>query len=1052
MKTFESRSFLTNFRWEILVYNCYINRSQQFIYIFTGSNSPLTTVAKIMKRIIFIFIFILWHITLQSQTVIAKQSFEASGDTWTPLNFSTPPCTVGNDVWDYTTSLPSIAPNEGAQFWGIRDLNGSCGGNDFETIIFPNVNVSSFTDVSFSFDYNAINFDNGEDLKYELFYDGVSQGEVIVVDGVGGGSDNTNGWLTETVSIPDTVNNVSVILSARCSANNERAGFDNVILEEVIVTLDDCAGAVNLTVYDNGTSGGNETAANSATATASSMSDTTCDSFTSNENLDLFYTFTVPASATSINVLTAGANGATINVAAWTACNGTEIFCDNTNSSFHEITGLTPGQTYVLQVWHDDFNAGPFTIALEGPTPPPANSGCSDSVSLTVGTNNTENIVTGTNQGASDSGELPSPSCAFYGGRDVWYTAEVPASGVLFVETQDAGSSIDTAMAIYTGSCGSLTQIACDDDSGPGLFSAITVTGLPNTTVYIRIYSYNNQSAGEFDIVAYSPECPFTTTWNGSSWNNGTPNIATSAIINGNYDSAINGDFESCDCTINSGTTVNIRANDYMLVQNDLSVSGILEVRHEGSLVMVEDDGVIASSGTINVHKTSSLVKENDYIYWTSPMSNETIGDGLASSIANRIYEWNTNAWFGMNASDIMEPGKGYIAQGPNSGTFPQNQSVIFDGVPNTGVVLAPVVLGPAPDLTGYDWNLIGNPYPSALDATKFLDDPLNSSVIGGTIYLWTHNTAAILDNGGEADYSRSDYATYTSGTGGVAASSGGDTPTGFIASGQGFFIEALATSNATLNNSMRANTNNDQFFKSSVPDKKEEEKDRVWLNLYNTKGAFSQLLVGFIDGATDGIDRSFDGPKLGGNYISFYSVIENENFAIQGKPPINDEATVQLGLYSYIEQGDSLSIGIDKIEGNLTNYKIYVNDKLLNIVHDLGIDDYTFVPEPESVYNERFELFLTKIETTLSADEVDSVSNELLVLNQENEIQIKTSNSSTITKLKIYDVLGKTIVNTDVNSTSYIFKTENISPGTIFIVNATLADDTVFVKKILID
>jgi hypothetical protein len=35
---------------------------------------------------------------------------------------------------------------------------------------------------------------------------------------------------------------------------------------------------------------------------------------------------------------------------------------------------------------------------------------------------------------------------------------------------------------------------------------------------------------------------------------------------------------------------------------------------------------------------------------------------------------------------------------------------------------------------------LMGNPYPSALDADKFLD--ANASLIEGTIYFWTHNTS----------------------------------------------------------------------------------------------------------------------------------------------------------------------------------------------------------------------------------------------------------------------------------------------------------------------
>ena len=213
-----------------------MNVSNLFIYSLAVIR-PLLRNAKVMKRIIFVFILILGHLTIQSQTVIAKQSFEASGDTWMPLNFSTPPCTVGNDVWNYSTGLPSISPNDGTQFWGIRDLDGSCGGTGFETITFPNVDISSITDVTFSFDYYAINFDNNEDLRYELFYDNVGQGEVIVVNGVRGGSDNTNGWLTETVTIPTIVNSVSVVLSARCNANNERAGFDNVQLLEATATI-----------------------------------------------------------------------------------------------------------------------------------------------------------------------------------------------------------------------------------------------------------------------------------------------------------------------------------------------------------------------------------------------------------------------------------------------------------------------------------------------------------------------------------------------------------------------------------------------------------------------------------------------------------------------------------------------------------------------------------------------------------------------------------------------------------------------------------------------
>ena len=62
--------------------------------------------------------------------------------------------------------------------------------------------------------------------------------------------------------------------------------------------------------------------------------------------------------------------------------------------------------------------------------------------------------------------------------------------------------------------------------------------------------------------------------------------------------------------------------------------------------------------------------------------------------------------------------------------------------------------------------NLIGNPYPSALDATNyFIEDPDNAKILEGTIYFWTHNTAIQL---------ATNITNNTQGTGVYAYTSGG--------------------------------------------------------------------------------------------------------------------------------------------------------------------------------------------------------------------------------------------------------------------------------------
>lgn len=111
-----------------------------------------------------------------------------------------------------------------------------------------------------------------------------------------------------------------------------------------------------------------------------------------------------------------------------------------------------------------------------------------------------------TTVGATPSTSVPNPSCGNYQGNDVWFAVTVPGNGQVIVTIQDEGIA-DAAMAMYTaGSCdGTLTQVACNDDTN-GLMPALNQTGLtPNTTVYIRLWRYANTSAGSFGICVTTP-------------------------------------------------------------------------------------------------------------------------------------------------------------------------------------------------------------------------------------------------------------------------------------------------------------------------------------------------------------------------------------------------------------------------------------------------------------------------------------------------------------------------------------------------------------------
>ncbi|MGH1436401.1 MAG: T9SS type A sorting domain-containing protein [Lewinella sp.] len=142
---------------------------------------------------------------------------------------------------------------------------------------------------------------------------------------------------------------------------------------------------------------------------------------------------------------------------------------------------------------------------------PPANNDCANATVIPVTLDGTcSNQILGTNVGATASGETPTPSCSSFGsGIDNWYIVTVPGSGDVTIEMQSAGGPTDWGMQVYTGGCGSLVRLECDDDDGSGLFPLVTLTSrTPGEELLVRVFEYSNNETGTFNICAYStPEC-----------------------------------------------------------------------------------------------------------------------------------------------------------------------------------------------------------------------------------------------------------------------------------------------------------------------------------------------------------------------------------------------------------------------------------------------------------------------------------------------------------------------------------------------------------------
>jgi len=542
--------------------------------------------------------------------------------------------------------------------------------------------------------------------------------------------------------------------------------------------------------------------------------------------------------------------------------------------------------------------------------------------------------------------------------------------------------------------------------------------------------------------------------WNGSTWSDsGLPDLSRIAIINSSYQ-ASSGNIEACDLEINSNLNFDSNTTNSVILHRNLNNYGSFIIGDQESLVMYDDTATIIGNIT---KKESSTYRNNAYdmTYWSSPISNASISNVFTGVSSNRIYSYDQsqssasdpndptfwNTW--MLSSGIMTIAKGYATEG-KTGSIGQHD-ISFTGKPNNGIIYTDVVEWDDSD-DNNDFNLLGNPYPSAIDIELFFD--ANLAMIDPTVYLWTHNTP--ISNGDSGDFSFDDYATYNY-TGGTSAG-GGPVPDKNIGSSQGFFMRAINSGTVLFNNAMRMENVNDQFFK--VEASKEnivntDERDRIWLNLKTDKGGFNQLLIGFTPKATEGVDRGYDALKFdGGNSIGFYSIIEEQNYAIQGLGAFSVDKTINLGFDTKVAPR-TFSISIEKLEGVLRNSDIYIVDNLLNITHDLKISDYQYEVDEIGKNPDRFTLTFTN-SVVLSTDEISNITDDNLIISNLSDV-LKFNSRKVIRSLIIYDILGRKLMDVNPDSKLFEFETASIKAGTILLIETTLDNNTVISKKTII-
>ncbi|MDZ4147322.1 MAG: T9SS type A sorting domain-containing protein [Flavobacteriaceae bacterium] len=416
----------------------------------------------------------------------------------------------------------------------------------------------------------------------------------------------------------------------------------------------------------------------------------------------------------------------------------------------------------------------------------------------------------------------------------------------------------------------------------------------------------------------------------------------------------------------------------------------------------------VAMTSALNGAPTSPITLSN---YWFFKFNNKAFDD--------------PNGWETVAPTVAQNPAIGVTMKG--SGASGSSQNYVFSGTPNDGDFS---------QLVGPDhFSLIGNPYPSALDANKFIIDNVGVMASGSGLFFWDHF------GGGSHETKKYEggYSVYTL-AGGTAAlahpsvsqtiASGTKVPKRFIPVAQGFFVLANASGgNFVFNNAQRAGvteTSGKSIFTRAnkheisvapkainnlIQNTAADVLPKIRLGHEGAEGFHRQLLVAFEPTTTAGVDLGYDAAMLDVFTTDLFWYIDDKAFVIQALPFFT-EMQIPLGVVSSVDQTHRFMI--DALEDFVGD--VYLIDLETSLSHRLN-DGPVEIQVPQGQYTNRFILAFTQI--TLSTDENVFLSNDLrtFYLKQSGNIVIENNSNLDINKIQIYNLNGQSLVNVHENS-----------------------------------
>ncbi|PKP17647.1 MAG: hypothetical protein CVU06_12935, partial [Bacteroidetes bacterium HGW-Bacteroidetes-22] len=394
-----------------------------------------------------------------------------------------------------------------------------------------------------------------------------------------------------------------------------------------------------------------------------------------------------------------------------------------------------------------------------------------------------------------------------------------------------------------------------------------------------------------------------------------------------------------------------------------------------------------------------AIVNSNFHLL-SSPIASTTFGDVFAPMYWNEVwareYVELTGEWVNHYIADNMVVGMGYSVQmtTPQTATF--TGTLIDANVPAT---LSNV--NPGMDINRVGWNLLGNPFPSAIDWDVFSTGDYDAQV-------------AVWDQAGAGNY------IYWNG-------SVGSLTNGIIPAQNGFFVKTT-TDGASLTIPLAAQVHSSQaFYKDAVANALELRADG---NNY-----FDATFVHFNENATAAFDSNYDAFKLEGLTTApqLYSIADYK-LSIN-ELPFEGNEVVNLGFTCGV--AGTYSVTASGMESFSSSTPILLEDLKLNSLQDLRLNPvYSFNYQVGDNDN-RFKLHFK------NATGIDKPTlNGITVYSFDRTVVINNTTGLT-GEVRIFDLTGRELKDANMSSSTTTRIPLSAAIGT-YIVKVTTAQGSV--------